>query len=97
MRATDYDCLQGYYSAMGPTYYVLARMLWDTEAERERFRNVELGLQHAELMIEALTSGKIMASDAGKKLMAFRREIAPRNVANVYFLTHKERGYRLFE
>jgi len=38
-----------------------------------------------------------MATDAGKKLMAFRREIAPRNGANVYFLTDKEIGYRLFE
>jgi len=178
MRATDYDCLQGYWAVMGPTDYVLGRLLWETDAttedllnefysafgplgetvrayydywedftarlngaplfadhkrnerkaaypalyteeafskahallaeadpvlatasteERERFRNVELGLTHAELMVEALKAGKIMATDAGKKLMAFRREIAPRNGANVYFLTDKEIGYRLFE
>ena len=33
LRATDYDALQGYWATTGPTYYVLARMLWDTGAD----------------------------------------------------------------
>jgi hypothetical protein len=178
MRATDFDCLQGHWATTGPTYYVLARLLWDTNAEverlldefysafgplkpvvkeyfdyweaftlrltddpnfrdrtrvekkqsypalypqsaftgaraildkakllqaqsatedRERFHNLELGLDHAELMVEALKSGKLLAGEAGRKLMVLRREIAARNVVNVYWLTHREKEYRLFE
>ena len=33
LRATDYDNLQGYWATSGPGYYVLARMLWDTNAD----------------------------------------------------------------
>lgn len=36
LQATDFDALQGYWAATGPTYYVLARMLWDTEADVEQ-------------------------------------------------------------
>ncbi len=178
LRATDYDCLQGYWATSGPSYYVLARMLWDTtarpdvllaefygafgpmqavareyfdywerfttalgdnpefftvnrteklkahpgfytppvlaeaqvildkaepllakasEAERERFRNLELGLQHGRLLVEALKDGKTSNGAPGEALFAFRREIAPRNVVNVYWTTSKEKRYRVFE
>jgi len=178
LTATDYDCLQGYWATTGPSYYVLARMLWDTDAdpdqllqefygafgpmkgvvkayfdywedftvrlgndpkffglkrpdrmrayptvyspkvlakasailkrakpllrkasveERERFRNVELGLEHGRLLADALKDGKTSSGSAGKKLMAFRREIAPRNVINVYWTTSKEMRYRVFK
>lgn len=36
LQATDYDCLQGYWATTGPSYYVLARMLWDTETDPEK-------------------------------------------------------------
>jgi len=178
MRATDYDALQGYWAATGPTYYVLARMLWDTDAdvdevlnefyesfgplqevakdfydyweaftvdlgnneayfgqsrtdrlrayptiynaavflkaeailsrgkhlvrdasdeERERFRNIELGLQHGRLLAAALEDGKTSSGAAGTQLMQFRRDIAPRNVINVYWTTSKEKRYRVLE
>lgn len=178
LRATDYDCLQGYWATTGPSYYVLARMLWDTdatpdhllaefydsfgpmspivrqyfdyweeftvglgnnpeffglrrtermqayprfytpavltkakaildkaqpllptasEAERERFNNVELGLEHGRLMVEALRDGKTSNGAEGDALFAFRRKIAPRNVVNVYWTTSKEKRYRVFE
>ena len=178
LRATDYDCLQGYWATSGPSYYVLARMLWDTtarpddlqaefygafgpmqavareyfdywerfttdlgdnpefftvnrteklraypkfytepvlaeaqaildkagpllaratEAERERFRNLELGLRHGRLMVEALKDGKTSKGAAGEALFAFRREIASRNVVNVYWTASKEKRYRVFE
>ena len=178
LRATDFDCLQGYWATTGPSYYVLARMLWDTDAdpdavlnefyeafgpmaavvkeyfdywedftvrlgnnpkffelnrtdrmraypkiysrdvlskadailakakpllpkateeERERFRNVELGLKHGQLLAEALKDGKTSSGSAGKALMKFRREIAPRNVVNVYWTTSKEKRYRVFD
>jgi hypothetical protein len=178
LRATDYDCLQGYWATTGPSYYVLARMLWDTdadpeqllaefydafgpmnlvakeyfdyweeftnalgndaeffglnrterlqayprvytaavlakaqaildkagpilptatEAERERFRNVELGLEHGRVMVTALEDGKVSNGEEGEALFAFRREIAPRNVVNVYWTTSKEKRYRVFE
>jgi len=178
LTATDYDCLQGYWATTGPSYYVLARLLWDTDAdpgqlldefcgafgpmketvkayfdywedftvrlgndpkffglkrpdrmrayprvysrkvlakasailkrakpllrkasdeERERFRNVELGLEHGRLLAAALKDGKTSTGNAGKKLMAFRREIAPRNVINVYWTTSKEMRYRVFK
>jgi hypothetical protein len=178
LQATDYDTLQGYWATTGPTYYVLARMLWDTEAdvdqildefydsfgpmkavardyydywetftvglgndeqfmgmkrpdrmrayrtiyseavfrkadailaraksllgnaseeERERFHNIELGLQHGRLLVAALADGKTSAGPAGKQLMAFRREIAHRNVVNVYWTISKEMQYRVFD
>lgn len=178
LRATDFDCLQGYWATTGPSYYVLARMLWDTEAdpdevlgefyrafgptepvikeyfdywedftvrmgndpgffeltrpdrmraypkvygsnviakaraildkakpllsqasseEQERFRNIELGLEHGSLLVESLADGKTSNGAAGEKLMAFRREIAGRNVVNVYWTTSKEMRYRVFE
>jgi len=178
LQATDYDALQGYWAATGPTYYVLARMLWDTDAdvdevlnefyesfgpmapvakdyfdyweaftvslgnnekfmatrradrmraypviynpavfrkaevilararpllrkateeERERFHNLELGLQHGRLLAAALADGKTSTGPAGKRLMEFRREIAHRNVINVYWTTSKEKRYRVFE
>ena len=178
LRSTDYDCLQGYWATTGPSYYVLARLLWDTDAdtdqllaefydsfgpmspivgeyydywedftvglgnnpeffglrrtermqaypkfytkailakaqaildqaeplltnaseqERERFRNVELGLEHGRLMVEALQDGKTSTGATGKALFAFRREIAPRNVVNVYWTTSKEKRYRVFD
>lgn len=178
LRATDYDALQGYWATTGPTYYVLARMLWDTDAdvdevldefyesfgpmqqvvkdyfdyweaftvrlgnnekffatrradrmraypaiynpsvlrkaelilararpllrkataeERERFHNLELGLQHGRLLAAALADGKTSTGQAGQQLMKFRREIADRNVINVYWTTSKEKRYRLFD
>ncbi|QDS90371.1 hypothetical protein EC9_45790 [Rosistilla ulvae] len=178
LRATDYDALQGYWAATGPTYYVLARMLWDTqadvdrlldefyesfgpmkqvvkeyydgwetrtvalgnnekffqlkraeriraypliysqslldgaaavlargtpllasatEAQRERFENVRLGLEHARLMVAALEDGKTSTGPAGEKLMQFRRRIADRNVLNVYWTISKEMRYRVFD
>jgi hypothetical protein len=178
LQATDYDALQGYWATTGPTYYVLARMLWDTDAdvdevldefyesfgpmnqvvkdyydyweaftvdlgndekffaskrpdrlrayptiynssvlrkadailarakpllrdaseeERQRFRNIELGLQHGRLLAAALEDGKSSTGSAGKQLMEFRREIAHRNVINVYWTTSKEKRYRVFE
>lgn len=178
LQATDFDALQGYWATTGPTYYVLARMLWDTaadpdqildefydafgplrevakdyfdyweaftirlgddekffgltradrlraystiyseaifrqadtilaraqvllpaasDAERERFHNLELGLQHGRLLAAALADGKTSSGPAGKRLMAFRREIAHRNVVNVYWTTSKEMRYRVFE
>lgn len=33
--ATDFDTLNGHWSTTAPTYYVLARMQWDTEADVE--------------------------------------------------------------
>lgn len=177
MRATDYDCSQGLWAVSGPTYYVLARTLWDTDAdieqlldefysgfgvmepvvreyytywesfttaltqhpkfkdqrrpdrmraypelytgdvfskayailkkgrpmlgnapksERERFRNVLLGLKHGRLLVAALKEGQINEGEEGRALMEFRREIAPRNVINVYWTTYKEIRYRLF-
>ena len=36
LRATDYDCLQGYWATTGPSYYVLARLLWDAAADPEQ-------------------------------------------------------------
>jgi hypothetical protein len=178
LRATDYDCLQGYWATTGPSYYMLARLLWDTgadpdqlmdefyggfgplepvvreyfdfwerfttelgdnpaffelkrpermaayprfyndavlaeaqailakaapllptasAAERERFRNVQLGLEHGRLLVAALDDGKTSTGEPGKRLLAFRREIAPRNVVNVYWTTSKERRYRVFD
>jgi len=178
LRATDFDCLQGYWATTGPSYYVLARMLWDTTAdpdavlaefygafgplrgvvkeyyeywetfttmlgntpaffeakrpdrmraypkwysdaafakatailakakpliakaskpEVERFRNVVLGLKHGRLLAKALADGKTSTGDAGKELLAFRRQIAARNVVNVYWTTSKEIRYRVFE
>ncbi len=178
LRATDFDCLQGYWATTGPSYYLLARMLWDsgaeadrvldefygafgpmkpiveeyfdywedftvrlgndpeffglkrpdrmraypdrynatvlskarailakakpvlagaTQEERERFRNIELGLEHGSLLVEALRDGKTSSGAAGEKLMAFRRAIAGRNVVNVYWTTSKEMRYRVFD
>ena len=178
LRATDLDCLQGYWATSGPSYYLLARMLWDTGAdpdavlaefydafgpmrgvvkeyyefweayttklgntpaffetkradrmrayakwypeaafakasailakakpriakaskpEVERFRNVLLGLKHGSLLAKALADGKTSSGTAGKELLAFRRQIAPRNVINVYWTTSKEIRYRVFE
>lgn len=178
LRATDFDALQGYWAASGPTYYVLARMLWDTNADvesvidefyesfgplkpvvkeyydgwetrttalgnnprfyelrrnerlqaypqiyppqlfdkaeavldrglpllesasaaqRERFENVRLGLQHARLMVAALQDGKTSTGATGEKLMQFRRQIADRNVLNVYWTISKEMRYRVFD
>lgn len=178
LRATDFDCLQGCWATTGTSYYVLARLLWDTGAdpdavldefygafgpagpvvkeyfdfweaftvrlgtdpsfselnrtdrmraypkvytervfsqartilakaqpllahasaeERERFRNVELGLEHGRLLVNALDDGKTSTGQAGQELLAFRREIAPRNVVNVYWTTSKEMRYRVFE
>jgi hypothetical protein len=178
LRSTDYDCLQGFWATSGPSYYVLARMLWDTEAdteslireyyesfgpmgpvvrayfdyweefttdlgddpaffelrrtdrmiaypqfytasvmaearmileqaapllgeasiaERERFRNIELGLRHGELLVDALEDGTISNGPEGETLMEFRREIAPRNVINVYWATSKDRRYHVFD
>lgn len=178
LRATDYDCLQGLWATTGPSYYVLARLLWDTAADveallaefysafgpmagtvkeyfeyweefsaglpehpkikdrnrterllafpevytsdvldraleilnkgkpllpeapedqRERFRNILLGLQHGRLLVEALKSGKINDDDTGRELLDFRRKYASRNVVNVYYTTYKENRYRVFE
>jgi len=178
LRATDFDCLQGYWSTTGPSYYLLARLLWDTDAdpdavldefygafgpasqvvkeyfdfweaftvrlgndpqffelnradrlrayskvypestfsqarqilakaqplltqaspeERERFRNIELGLEHGSLLVKALEDGKTSTGQAGEKLLAFRRQIAPRNVVNVYWTSSKEKRYRIFD
>ena len=178
LRWTDYDCLQGYWATSGPSYYVQARLLWDTHAdvaqlldgyyeafgplapvvreyfgywerfttslndsplfrdqrrpdrlkaypklythrafakaeailakakpllaqaskeERERFRNIELGLEHGRLLVAALGDGKVGNGPEGRKLMQFRRRIAPRNVVNVYWTTWKEMRYRVFE
>ena len=178
LRATDYDCLQGYWATTGPSYYLLARLLWDTGAdpdeilgefygafgpikpiareyfdywedfttrlgddpaffglkrterlqaypkfydegvlsraeaildkgkrllegasqdERERFVNLQLGLEHGRLLAAALKDGKTSKGVEGKRLMEFRRKIAPRNVVNVYWTTSKERRYRVFE
>ncbi|QDT41153.1 Pectic acid lyase [Gimesia alba] len=177
LQATDFDALQGYWAATGPTYYVLARMLWDTEAdveqvlaefydsfgpfqdvakeyyeywekftvglgnnknfinlkrpdrmrayssiyneavfrkaesilnkakplaklateeERDRFENIVFGLQHGRLLAAALKDGKTSTGLAGKRLMAFRRKIASRNVLNVYWVISKEMRYRVF-
>lgn len=178
LRATDFDCLQGYWATTGPSYYVLGRMLWDTQADadkildefygafgpvkpvvkeyfddwedfttalgndpeffelnrpdrmraypkvytparlakarailakarpllpeasddqRERLRNVELGLEHGQLLAQALDDGKTSNGPAGEKLLSFRRQIAGRNVINVYWTTSKEMRYRVFE
>jgi len=178
LRAADFDNLQGYWATTGPSYYVLARMLWDTDAEpgqvldefygafgpmkevvkeyydyweefterlgndpaffdlrrpdrlkayrdiyseavlskaeailgkaerllsqateeeRERFVNVELGLEHGRLLAEALGDGKTSNGPEGERLMAFRREVAHRNVLNVYWTTSKEKRYRVFD
>lgn len=178
LRATDFDCLQGYWATTGPSYYLLARLLWDTAAdpdqvlgefyqafgpmepviqeyfdyweditvrlgndpgffgltrpdrmrayskvygsevfsqarailakaqpflsqaspeERERFRNVEMGLEHGSLLVESLADGKTSNGAAGEKLMEFRRAIAGRNVVNVYWTTSKEMRYKVFD
>jgi hypothetical protein len=80
---------------------ILARakpLLRDASAEeRERFRNIELGLQHGRLLAASLEDGKTSTGQAGKRLMEFRREIAGRNVINVYWTTSKEKRYRVFE
>jgi hypothetical protein len=65
--------------------------------ERERFRNVELGVEHGYLLVKALDDGKTSTGQVGKKLMALRRQIAARNVVNVYWTTSKEMRYRLFD
>ncbi|MBT3378780.1 MAG: DUF4838 domain-containing protein [Lentisphaerae bacterium] len=177
MKATDYDCSQGLWAVSGPSYYVLARMLWDTgadvdqlldefydgfgtlapvvreyytywedfttalntnpkfkdqrrvdrvraypalysaeafdkaygilkkgrglfraapESEQQRFKNILLGLKHGRLLVAALKEGQVSEGDAGKALMDFRREIAPRNVLNVYWTTYKEMKFHLF-
>ena len=178
LRATDYDNLQGYWATTGPSYYVLARMLWDTDAdpeqlleefygsfgpakeivkeyfdyweqfttrlgndpgflelrrpdrlrayrdiysvavlteaeailakakrllpqateeEQRRFGNIELGLEHGRLLAEALRDGKTSNGPEGDRLMKFRREVAGRNVINVYWTTSKEKRYRVFD
>ena len=66
-------------------------------AERERFRNIELGLRHGELLVDALEDGTISNGPEGETLMEFRREIAPRNVINVYWATSKDRRYHVFD
>ncbi|MCA9146984.1 MAG: DUF4838 domain-containing protein, partial [Planctomycetales bacterium] len=178
LRATDFDNLQGYWATTGPSYYVLARMLWDTDAdpervvdefygsfgplkeivkeyfdyweqyterlgnspkffdltrtdrlkaypaiyneavlsqakrildksqrllpqaspgEKERFRNVELGLEHGVLLSQSLRDGKTSNGPEGQRLFEFRKSIANRNVINVYWTTSKEMRYRVFE
>ena len=179
LRATDYDCLQGLWAASGPSYYVQARLLWDTDADvedllnefysafgplapavrqyyeywerftaslpthpeikgrnrtqriqafpnvythevmdrawkilkkaeplvkqasdeqRQLLHNVILGHRHARLLVAALReNGKTGTGEAGKKLLEFRRNIAPRNVLNVYWITANEMRYRVFE
>ena len=32
MLGVDHDCLKGYWATTGPTYYVMARLFWDTDA-----------------------------------------------------------------
>jgi hypothetical protein len=68
-----------------------------TEEERERFRNVELGLEHGRLLAKALQDGKTSNGPEGDRLMKFRREVAARNVINVYWTTSKEMRYRVFD
>jgi hypothetical protein len=178
LRATDFDCLQGYWATTGPSYYVLARLLWDTQAnpddvlaefygafgplspivreyydyweeftvrlgndpkffgltradklraysqiysesvisaaqkildkappllaqasaeEQDRFRNVTLGLEHGRLLAESLKDGKTANGPEGARLMSFRRDIAARNVVNVYWTTSKEMRYQVFD
>jgi hypothetical protein len=79
----------------GMTYHCHSEC--DTNIERERFRNVELGMEHGRLLVAALDDGKTSTGEPGKRLLAFRREIAPRNVVNVYWTTSKERRYRVFD
>lgn len=178
LGAVDLDNLQGYWATTGPSYYVLARMLWDTdadpgqildefygsfgamkpivkeyfdyweqyterlgntpqffelrrpdrlraystiyneavlkkaqailgkakpllsqatEAEKERFHNIELGLEHGRLLAQALKDGKTSNGPEGQRLMAFRREVADRNVINVYWTSSKEKRYGVFD
>jgi hypothetical protein len=178
LRATDFDCLQGYWATTGPSYYLLARLLWDTDEdpdqildefygafgpmapvvkeyfadwedystrlgdnpeyarlnrtdrlkayptfytdavlagarkvldkarplldkatpeERERFQNIELGLEHGQLLVKALRDGKTSNGSEGTALLDFRRQIASRNVINVYWTTSKEIRYRVCE
>jgi hypothetical protein len=178
LGAVDLDNLQGYWATTGPSYYLLARMLWDTEAdtghvldefhgsfgpmkpivkeyfdyweqfteslgnspkffelkrpdrlraypaiygkavfskaeailskaepvlsqateaERERFRNIELGLEHGRLLAQALDDGKTSNGPEGDRLMSFRRHVAHRNVINVYWTTSKEMRYGVFD
>jgi hypothetical protein len=65
--------------------------------EQERFRNLELGLEHGRLLVKALEDGKTSNGAEGEKLLSFRRTIAPRNVVNVYWTTSKEMRYKVFE
>ena len=65
--------------------------------ERERFHNIELGLEHGRLLAAALADGKTPNGPAGKRLMTFRRKIAHRNVINVYWTTSKEMRYRVVD
>ncbi len=68
-----------------------------SEAQRERFHNIELGLEHGRLLAEALADGKTSNGPEGERLMKFRREVAERNVINVYWTTSKEMRYRVFD
>jgi hypothetical protein len=67
-----------------------------SEEEQQRFRNIELGLEHGCLLVEALKDGKTSNGAEGEKLLTFRKQIAQRNVVNVYWTTSKEMRYRVF-
>ena len=63
---------------------------------RERFRNIELGLEHTVLFLEAMKDGTIGNGTEGSALMDFRHKYASRNVINPYFITYFEISHRLF-
>jgi len=70
-----------------------------TEEQRERFRNIELGLRHVELTLDSYVVPKPPKPgspehkakiEAARALMDFRREIVERGVVNVYTTTDYE-------
>jgi hypothetical protein len=100
------DRLRAYRSLYGKAVFSEAQAILDkarpllpqaAEAERRRFRNIELGLEHGELLAEALADGKTSNGPEGERLMKFRREVADRNVINVYWTTSKEMRYGVFD
>ena len=74
-----------------------ARLLGNDRADLLCPRPNAVGNRHGRPLAAALEDGKTSTGPAGKQLMAFRREVASRNVINVYWTTSKEMRYRVFD
>ena len=109
---TKYGTMNGHFFISASRFYtpeVLARgrAILDkatplpagaTPDQAERFRNIELGLEHAALTLKAYVPlenpDRAALLKAARELMDFREKIVGRNVVNVYAVTNQENGRR---